>query len=154
MGVSFISDLWTRYSKIGFQWGHFKFTLHYVFVIGFLFCLRRLLSEHSIFGIMNTSSAWLVTMPLRYCRLCFQLCLRAKNIGTSKHALGWNVDTFCVLLVSCCQLGFYTECASWYISLSIVLFSWRYHIQFCFLSVYALFYYYFNFTLKKYFVIQ
>lgn len=65
-----------------------------VLVLGFLrffFFLcnltNRWLSELCISGITSTSLVWLAITRPQSCQSCFRLCIRARNIGTSKKTI-------------------------------------------------------------------
>lgn len=48
---------------------------------------NRWLSELCISGITSTSLVWLAITRPQSCQSCFRLCIRARNIGTSKKTI-------------------------------------------------------------------
>lgn len=55
----------------------------------------RWLSELCISGITSTSLVWLAITRPQSCQSCFRLCIRARNIGTSKKTIFSHLSFIC-----------------------------------------------------------
>lgn len=65
----------------------FLFWVFYDFCFFLCNLTNRWLSELCISGITSTSLVWLAITRPQSCQSCFRLCIRARNIGTSKKTI-------------------------------------------------------------------
>lgn len=65
----------------------FLFWVFYDFFFFLCNLTNRWLSELCISGITSTSLVWLAITRPQSCQSCFRLCIRARNIGTSKKTI-------------------------------------------------------------------